>query len=130
MARKKIAPHKAMARKRLAARLKEIRAELYGEDGGADVARLLKIPVETWRKYEAGSVVPAEVILRLIALTLVDPKWLLFGLGDKYRTHAPGDVADRAPKGGARLVVDLLNNVSDRLEDGHLVINVSWKKSR
>jgi hypothetical protein len=130
MARKKIAPHKAMARKRLAARLKEIRAELYGEDGGADVARLLKIPVETWRKYEAGSVVPAEVMLSFINLTSVDPRWLLFGLGDKFQTLASGAVGDHAPKEGARLVVDLLNNVSDRLDDGHLVINVSWKKSK
>jgi hypothetical protein len=130
MARKKTASTRHRARIRLAERLKEIRVEAFGEDGGPEVARHLKIPVGTWHNYETGVVVPAEVILRFIDLTSVDPRWLLFGLGDKYRTPAPGAVGDHAPKEGACLVLDLLNKVSDRLEDGHLVINVSWKKSK
>jgi hypothetical protein len=130
MARKKITANKALARKLLGDRLKEIRVELYGEHGGNQVARLLKIPVATWHNYETGVVVPAEVILRFIDATSVDPRWLLFGLGEKYRTQAPGAVGDHASIEGAPLVVDLLNKVSDRLEEGHLVIKVIWKKSK
>jgi hypothetical protein len=129
MPRKKKAPNNSeRARNRLAKRLKVIRIEKFGDHGGPELARRLDIPAETWRNYETGVIVPAEVILRFIDVTAVDPRWLLFGLGDKYQTLAPGTAGDHAPKESASLVVDLLNKVSDRLEDGHLVINVSWKK--
>ncbi len=68
----------------LAARLKEIREELYGEDGGELLAAALEIPFQTLANYESGVTVPAEVILRFITITHVRPLWLLTGHGEKY----------------------------------------------
>jgi hypothetical protein len=130
MARKKTAPGIARARNLLAARLKQIRVEIFGEDGAVEVARRLKIPAGTWHNYERGVTTPAEVILRFIDVTSVDPRWLLFGLGEKYRNEAPGSVGGRASGAGVRLADDLFNQVCERLEEGHLVINVTWKKSK
>ena len=66
MARKKTAPERAHAKNLLAERLKEIRVEMFGEHGGPEIARRLKIPARTWYNYEMGVTVPAEVILRFI----------------------------------------------------------------
>jgi hypothetical protein len=130
MARKKTAPDRAHTRNLLAERLKEIRVELFGERGGPEVARRLMIPVRTWYNYEMGVTVPAEVILRFIDLTSVEPTWLLYGRGEKYRNRAFGAVGDRAPREGAPSVAELLDQISDRLREGQFVINVSWKRSR
>ena len=62
--------------------------EMFGEDGAVEVARRLMIPAGTWHNYERGVTVPAEVILRFIDVTSVDPRWLLFGLGEKYRNES------------------------------------------
>jgi hypothetical protein len=122
MARKKTATEREHAKNLLAGRLKEIRVEMFGEHGGPEIARRLKIPGRTWYNYEMGVTVPAEVILRFIDVTSADPRWLLFGLGDKYRTEASGVARDHPGK-------ELLNQVAERLHEGQLVINVSWKKS-
>ncbi len=129
MPRKKTAPDKEHARKLLAERLKEIRVEQYGENGTAEVAYLLKIPVRTWSNYERGVTIPAQVILLFIAMTSVSPKWLLFGHGEKYRTEAPRRVGEQAAGQGVRLSA-LFKQVSELVEDGHQVINVTWKKSK
>ena len=109
MARKKTATETEHAKNLLAERLKEIRVEMFGEHGGPEIARRLKIPGRTWYNYEMGVTVPAEVILRFIDVTSVDPRWLLFGLGDKYRTETPGVVSDRAPKEGVHSVAELID---------------------
>jgi hypothetical protein len=129
IARKKTAPEKVRLRNRLAERLKEIRIEKYGEHAGPEFARQLKIPAETWRNYEMGVTVPAEVIVRFIELISVDPRWLLFGLRKKYRPQASEAVTNDAVGESARSVPDSLNRAFERLEKRHLVINVSWKKS-
>ena len=41
-------------------------------------------PGRTWDNYEAGTIVPAEVLLRFIKVTGVNPMWLLQGKGRKY----------------------------------------------
>ena len=87
MVREKNSGDMERARKVLAQRVKEIRVEKYGDDGAAEVARLLKIPKRTWSNYERGVTIPAQVILVFIEMTSVSPAWLLFGLGDKYRAH-------------------------------------------
>ena len=53
------------------------------------MARRLGIPVRTWYNYEAGVTVPAEVILKIIELTSVEPIWLLHGKGPKFRQGVP-----------------------------------------
>jgi len=69
----------------LAARLREIRRELFGEGGVADLARELGIPARTWENYERGFSIPGETILAFIESTRINPHWLLHGTGVKYR---------------------------------------------
>ncbi|GAC1475878.1 MAG: hypothetical protein NVSMB9_29200 [Isosphaeraceae bacterium] len=85
MARRKTLPDSVRAKFALAERLRSLRAELYGERGGPELARQLALPVRTWYNYEAGVTVPAEVILKIIELTAVEPTWLLHGKGSQFR---------------------------------------------
>ena len=86
MARRKTLPESVRTKLDLAERLATLRLELYGERGGPEMARQLGIPVRTWYNYEGGVTVPAEVILRIIELTSVEPGWLLRGEGPKLRS--------------------------------------------
>lgn len=85
MARRKTLPDSVRAKYALAERLSSLRSELYGDRGGPELARQLGLPVRTWYNYESGVTVPAEVILRIIELTSVEPIWLLHGKGPKIR---------------------------------------------
>jgi hypothetical protein len=85
MARRKTLPESLRAKLALAERLATLRLELFGERGGPEMARRLGIPVRTWYNYEGGVTVPAEVVLRIIELTSVEPVWLLHGRGPKFR---------------------------------------------
>jgi hypothetical protein len=76
----------------LARRLREVREELYGEDGGPLLAERLRIPSRTLFNYESGVTVPAVVLLRFIKLTGVCPGWLM---GDDGRKYAKCDDHDR-----------------------------------
>ena len=75
MARRKTLPESVRAKYTLAERLSGLRAELFGDRGGPELARRLGLPVRTWYNYEAGVTVPAEVVLRIIELTSVEPMW-------------------------------------------------------
>jgi hypothetical protein len=68
----------------LAARVREIREELFGTHGGPMLAEALRLPFRTWRNYEEGCTIPAQVILKFIEHTNADPHWLLTGEGQKY----------------------------------------------
>ena len=89
MARRKTLPESVRAKLALAERLASLRSELFGERGGPEMARRLGIPVRTWYNYEAGVTVPAEVILKIIELTAIEPSWLLHGKGPKFRQGIP-----------------------------------------
>src|SRR5215471_20269190 len=89
MARRKTLPDLVRAKYSLAERLSRLRAELFGDRGGPELARRLGIPVRTWYNYEAGVTVPAEVILKIIELTSIEPSWLLHGKGPKFRQGIP-----------------------------------------
>jgi phage repressor protein C with HTH and peptisase S24 domain len=89
MARRKTLPESVRAKLMLAERLAALRSELFGDRGGPEMARRLGIPVRTWYNYEGGVTVPAEVILKIIELTAVEPAWLLHGEGPKFRTTQP-----------------------------------------
>ena len=129
MARKMTSPDQEHLKLLLAERLKKVRVELFGEHGGPKLAHLLGIPARTWYNYEIGVTVPAEVILRFIDVTFVEPTWLLSGQGEKYRPGSLEPVADRGPKVGVRLPQDLIDRVPGSLEEGHVVIHLTWKKS-
>lgn len=85
MARRKNRPEAVQEKTQLSTRLREVRTELFGERGGSEMARRLGIPVRTWYNYESGVTVPAEVLLRFLELSNVEPAWLLHGRGQKYR---------------------------------------------
>jgi hypothetical protein len=87
MARRKTLPESVRAKYALAERLSTLRAELFGDRGGPELARQLGLPVRTWYNYESGVTVPAEVILKIIELTSVEPMWLLHGKGPKFRAQ-------------------------------------------
>ncbi len=72
-----------------AQRIREIRVDLYGEQGAPVLAAALHLPTQTWLNFEAGCTIPAQVILRLIDLTSVNPHWLLTGEGEKFLDDAP-----------------------------------------
>ncbi len=89
MARRKTLPESVRAKVALAERLGSLRSELFGDRGGPEMARRLGIPVRTWYNYEGGVTVPAEVVLKIIELTSVEPAWLLHGKGPKFRHDGP-----------------------------------------
>src|SRR5258708_33483114 len=49
------------------------------------LARRLGIPKRTWCNYESGATVPAEILLQFLEVTSVEPNWLLYGSGPRYR---------------------------------------------
>ena len=116
MARRKTLPESLRAKYALAERLTTLRAELFGDRGGPELARRLGLPVRTWYNYESGVTVSAEVILRIIELTSVEPMWLLHGKGPKFRA-ASADRRDAV--GGAGVSVgSLLRTALEMLEKG------------
>jgi hypothetical protein len=80
----------------LAARLRQLRIEVFGPDGLGELARLSGIPVRTWLHYESGVTIPGLVLLDFIRLTMADPLWLLNGVGSKFRST--GTESDRFSK--------------------------------
>jgi hypothetical protein len=67
----------------LAHRLREVRLAMYGENGAPLLAEALAIPTRTWANYESGVNIPGYVLLRFIAVTGVEPHWLLTGEGQR-----------------------------------------------
>jgi hypothetical protein len=68
----------------LADRLRQIRVELYGENGVPILAEVLGIPDRTWSNYESGVTLPAHIVLVFIQQTAANPQWLLTGNGERY----------------------------------------------
>lgn len=74
----------------IARRIKEIREDLYGENGGPLLAQALEIPFRTLHNYEMGCTIPAQTILRLIEVTGAHPHWLLTGTGERFLDRESG----------------------------------------
>jgi hypothetical protein len=70
-------------RTELVGRIREVREERFGEDIES-LANELGIPAGTWRNYEMGVTIPAEILLAFIEVTRAHPDWLLSSRGDKY----------------------------------------------
>jgi len=88
MARRRKPPDSFRTRWQLADRMRIIRTELFGANSLAKFAREIDVPTRSWCSYESGVMVPAEVLLRFVELTLVEPSWLLHGRGPRHRTAA------------------------------------------
>jgi hypothetical protein len=69
--------------------------QIFGEHGGPMLAELLGITQRRLARIEAGGPIPAEIVLKLIVLTGVNPSWLLSGEGETYDPAAPGRIRDR-----------------------------------
>jgi hypothetical protein len=80
-----VPPIRINIRREIARRIREIRAELFGDHGGQELARRLNLPARTWYNMETGVTIPAEVLLGFIEQTNADPFWVLTGRGRKYR---------------------------------------------
>ena len=121
MARRKNAPESVRVKHGLSERLRALRTEFYGERGGPDLARTLGIPIRTWYNYENGVTVPAEIILRVVELTSVEPTWLLRGEGPKFRQSPPSTGLARSPGTEENLagssITELLRVAIERLEE-------------
>ena len=128
MARRKTLPESLRAKLDLAERLTALRLELFGERGGPEMARRLGIPVRTWYNYEGGVTVPAEVVLRIIELTSVEPGWLLRGKGPKFR---PAPRADRLdPASQPAVMVGALLRTALQLLEGHASPELGFATAR
>jgi hypothetical protein len=73
----------------LAQRLREVREELFGEEGVPLLAEALHLPARTWRNYEEGVNIPARVLLRFADISGSSPLWLLTGKGGRYLKRDP-----------------------------------------
>lgn len=65
-------------------RLHSIRVELYGEHGLLELTEHLGISPKTWRRYEAGKLMPVGVMLGFVERTGVRLDWLMNGEGPKF----------------------------------------------
>jgi len=72
------------SRKWIAERVRQIRIERYGENGGPVLAKAMGIPFQAWASYEAGTTMPSEVLLRFIQVTNSNPNWFLTNMDDQY----------------------------------------------
>jgi hypothetical protein len=73
-----------MIKLNLADRVRTIRIQRFGENGGPLLAERIGVPFRTWINYEEGCTIPAQVILRFIEITDAAPHWLLTGEGQVY----------------------------------------------
>ena len=89
----------ARSKAAIAGRLRLIRSDLFGEQGGRELARQLGIPSRTWLNYESGVTIPGDVLLRFLVISNAEPLWLLDGEGPQYRAREPRTVAARNPWG-------------------------------
>ena len=78
---------KSNQRTMLARRIREIRHDLYGENGTPGLAEALNLPARTWLNYEQGVTMPGVVLLQFLDITGADPHWLLTGEGDRVMTR-------------------------------------------
>lgn len=68
----------------LAGRIRAIREEVFGAEGCALAAQAVDVPCRTWMNYEAGVVMPGTILLRFIAISGAEPKWLHTGEGPRF----------------------------------------------
>ncbi|MDR3639252.1 MAG: hypothetical protein P4L84_35955 [Isosphaeraceae bacterium] len=67
-------------------RLRQVRIEIFGDDGIDELAEQLGMAPQTWRNFEAiGELISAAQLHEFVELTGTHPLWLLRGQGPKYR---------------------------------------------
>ena len=83
----------------LSERVRAVRLDLFGDDGGALLASLLGIPERRVAHMEIDGPIPGHIILAFIEVTGANPSWLLSGEGDRYMRLAPARRGGHGPEG-------------------------------
>jgi len=91
--------------KDFAERLGKIREDAFGKNGRSAFARALGIPLTSYLNFENGRVPPMDIIVKMMALTRVNPQWLVHGDGAQY---LPKDVELPPAKDAASLLAGLV----------------------
>jgi len=92
--------------KGFAERLGQIRKAAYGKHGRSAFARALGIPLTSYLNFENGRVPPMNIIVKMMELTRVNPRWLVHGEGAQY---LPQDVELPPAEDAASLLTALLD---------------------
>jgi hypothetical protein len=72
-------------------RVRAIRLEQFGPDGGATLASLLGVSQRRIAQLEIDDQTPGHFLLGFIEVTGANPSWLLSGRGERYRAIQPHD---------------------------------------
>jgi len=91
--------------KDFAERLGKTREAAFGRTGRSAFARALGIPLTSYLNFEHGRVPPMDIIVKMMTLTRVNPRWLVHGEGPQY---LPRDVELPPAEDAASLVAALL----------------------
>ncbi|MFC1805491.1 LexA family transcriptional regulator [Planctomycetota bacterium] len=86
-------------------RLAGIREEAFGKRGKSAFARALGIPLTSYLNFENGRVPPMDTIVKMMALTRVNPRWLVHGKGSR---HLPEEIGPSLAEDAASLLSALL----------------------
>ena len=103
--------------KDFAERLGEIREAAYGKHGRSAFARALGIPLTSYLNFENGRVPPMDIVVKMMALTRVNPRWLVHGEGSQY---LPKEV-ELAPAADSASLLTALLDENARLKEQLLV---------
>ncbi len=99
--------------KDFAGRLGSLREAAYGKHGRSAFARALGIPLTSYLNFENGRVPPMDIIVKMMALTRVNPRWLVHGEGPQYLPKE----AELAPAEDAASLLTALLDENARLEE-------------
>jgi len=95
-------------------RLSSIREEAFGKNGRSAFARALGIPLTSYLNFEHGRVPPVDVLVKMVGVTRVNPRWLVHGKGPRLLPEG----ADVPPiEDSASLIADLLEQNARLKED-------------
>jgi hypothetical protein len=83
----------------LSERVRAVRLDLFGDEGGALLASLLGIPERRVARMEMHGPIPGHIILAFIEVTGANPSWLLSGNGDRYTRLAAERRGGHGPEG-------------------------------
>ena len=92
--------------KDFAERLGAIREDAFGENGRSAFARALGIPLTSYLNFENGRVPPMDIVVKMMGLTRVNPRWLVHGEGPQ---HLPEGVELPPAEDAASLLTALLD---------------------
>ncbi len=67
-----------------AERLGKVREEAFGKNGRSAFARALGIPLTSYLNFENGRVPPMDIVVKMMTLTMINPRWLVHGEGPQY----------------------------------------------